>query len=277
MHERDLAAALRIWEVHDKEFHRNANRLEGFLVRHWPEVTQFLDLRSATLLQLLSTFGGPGTVADHADEARKLMRATGRWFLDETKIDAVIASASSTFGVAQRDEESRVVMVIASEARRSQRLSNKAKRHVERLSASVGASAQMQAVVGKTTAAVLVAAVGDPRNYSSATAYLKSTGLNLKEKSSGKHKGALHITKRGSGIARRFLYLAVLRLIQSDPVVRAWYAKKVTRQGETRKRKAVVAVMRKLVLALWHVAKGELFDASRLYDANRLKLTATSA
>jgi transposase len=45
------------------------------------------------------------------------------------------------------------------------------------------------------------------------------------EKSSGKTKGGLHITKRGPGIARLFLYLAALRLIQRDRIIRAWYAK----------------------------------------------------
>ncbi len=34
--------------------------------------------------------------------------------------------------------------------------------------------------------------------------------------------------------------------------------------------KAVVAVSRKLALALWHVARGEAFDSSKLFDTRRL-------
>ena len=128
-------------------------------------------------------------------------------------------------------------------------------------------------MVGKTTAAVLVAAVGSPLRYESPSAYQKSFGLNLKENTSGKKKGGLHITKRGPGIARLFLYMAALRFIQRDEIVRAWYAKKVRRQGGTMKSKAVVAVMRKLSLALWHVGRGAPFDASRLFDTRRLQLT----
>jgi len=130
----------------------------------------------------------------------------------------------------------------------------------------------MRAVVGKTTAAVLVAAVGDPQSYPSTAAYQKALGLNLKEKSSGKKQGALRITKRGPGVARLFLYLAALRLLQRDRVVRAWYAKKVARQGGIAKSKAVVAVMRKLSLALWHVARGSTFDSNKLFDVSRLRL-----
>ena len=100
----------------------------------------------------------------------------------------------------------------------------------------------------------------------------KALGLNLKEKSSGKHQGALHITKRGPGVTRLFLYLAALRLVQRDPIVKAWYAKKVARQGGIAKNRAVVAVMRKLAKALWHVAGGVAFDSRKLFDVSRLRL-----
>ena len=59
-------------------------------------------------------------------------------------------------------------------------------------------------------------------------------------------------------------------MLQSDPVVAAWYAKKVSRDGGKAKLKAVIAVMRKLALALWHVARGHRFDASLLFDTQRL-------
>jgi transposase len=276
-HERQLAAALRVLEVHEKEYHRNSNRLEGLLARYWPELTQHLELRSATLLELLMTFGGPAEVAASPRKARQHMRKVGGYFLASDKIGRVLESAQTTFGVTQIEEERQVVIVIAQEARRAQQLAKKARRRVEQLSAREGASQHMAPVVGKTTAAVLVAAVGDPRKYISPEAYLKSLGLNLKVISSGKKKGGLHITKRGPGIARLFLYLAALRLIQRDPVICAWYARKLKRQGGLAKSKAVVAIMRKLVLALWHVADGQPFDSSRLFDTSRLKLTAATA
>jgi hypothetical protein len=44
--------------------------------------------------------------------------------------------------------------------------------------------------VGKGTAAVLVVEGGDPKQYGSSSEWLKTFGLNLKERSSGKHMGA---------------------------------------------------------------------------------------
>ena len=270
-HERRLTAALRVLEVHQKEFQRNRNRLEGYLARHWPELPSVLSVDSATLLELLMAYGGPAAVAADVDGARKLMRRVGGHFLAQEKIDAAARSAGTTFGMGQVDEEMRMVQAVASECRRQQQASNKARRRVEELSMSYGSSQRMAPVVGKTTAAVLTASVGDATKYETATAYEKSFGMNLKEKSSGKKQGALHITKRGPGVARLFLYMAALRLIQTDPVVRAWYAKKVKRDGG-KKQKALIAIMRKLIRALWHVARGDAFDSSKLFDVSRLKV-----
>lgn len=275
-HERRLVAALRMLELHQMEFHRNRNRLEAQLARHWPEASEEMDLGSATLLDLLSEYGGPGPVAAKPKKARELMRRIGKNFLTEDKIDALVESASSTFGMPQIAEERKMVMAIAAETRRQQKAARKAQQCVEKLSESEGATREMAPVLGKTTAAVLVASVGSPEKYESAPAYVKSLGLNLKEKSSGKQQGVLQLTKRGPGVARRFLYLAALRLIQADPIVRAWYAKKVHRDGG-HKQKGVIAIMRKLGGALWHVARGEAFDSRKLFDTSRLNLEKATA
>lgn len=271
-HERSLAAAVRVLEVYEKQFQQNRNRLEGLVSRHWPELSRILDLSSATLLEVLMKFGGPAEVARRPDEARQLMRKVGGHFLDGAKIEAVVASARTAFGMGQVDEEMRLVRELAAEARRNQKASAAQQRRVEALTRAEPVTDRMQPVVGKVTTAVLVAAAGDPGRYESAYAYTKALGLNLKEKSSGKHVGQLHITKRGPGVVRLFLYLAVLRWIQHDAVARAWYDKKVRRQGGRIRSKAVVALMRKLSLALWHVAKGSTFDSTLLFDTRRLGL-----
>ena len=270
-HERTLAAAVRLLEVFQSQFQRNRNRLEAFTARHWPELSATLDLGSATLLELLSEFGGPMAVTKRANDARELMRRVGGRYLSRAKIEQVIESASRTVGVPQIGEENRLVQELAKEARRNQVAANSAKRRIRRLTRQDENFAKMQLVVGPTTAGVLVAAVGDPRTYASAYAYTKALGLNLKEKSSGKKKGALHITKRGPSVVRLFLYFAALRFIQREPLARAWYAKKVKRQGGRLKAKAVVALMRKLAKALWHVARGSEFDPTLLFDASRLR------
>lgn len=270
--ERALAAALRVLEVHGKQYRQNRNRLEALTARHWPELTQWLELKSATLLELLMAYGGPAQVANDVAAAGRLMRRVGGSMLHADKVAGVLRSAAGTTGLPPVDEEVELVRALAAETRRNQKAERAARRRVEELVGDTEVTNRMQTVVGKTTSAVIVASAGDPRAYSSPQALVKSLGLNLREYSSGKKKGGLHITKRGSGAARMFLFMAALRLIKDDPVVHAWYAKKVARQGGKGKMKAVVAVMRKLVLALWHVARGDRFDATKLFDTRRLQL-----
>jgi transposase len=162
---------------------------------------------------------------------------------------------------------------LAEETLRSYRLLSEAKKGVEHHALDDPTVAPLAPVVGKITSAVLVASQGTPLDYPNAGSYLKSIGLNLKEHSSGKHQGQLKITKRGSGIARKYLYLAALRLIGHDPFAQAWYQRKVQRDGG-RKGKAIVAIMRKLTKSLWYVAQGQPFDTRRLFNTRLLNLSA---
>ena len=115
----------------------------------------------------------------------------------------------------------------------------------------------------------LVAYLGALTDYESAAALEKACGLNLKIRSSGNYVGRLKLTKRGSAAVRRYLYLAALRLIQSDPLIARWYRARAGYRGG-RKLVAIVAVMRKLARALWHIARGHAFDSTLLVDERAL-------
>lgn len=270
--DRSLESAIKLMNIYDRQEQTNLNNLEALLARHWPELLDELDLTTVTLPTLLSHYGDPAMVALRLKEAERLMRRTGRSQLSREKIVRIVSSAPVTVGVPMFEGERELVKAVAADMLRARRSAEQAKRQVERLSRDIPSVAAMGAVVGQATSAVLACKGGSPLKFESARAFEKTLGLNLKEQSSGKHKGQLKITKRGSGMARQYLYLAVLRLLQSDPVVKAWYLKKVQRDGGKLKMKGVVAVMRKLARALWHVARGEQFDSTKLFDVSRLNL-----
>ena len=272
--ERELRAAVDLMSLYEEQFWALRNRLEARLARHWPELSLLLPLDSATLIGLLSEFGSPEEVALHADQARALAHRIGRSLLAEDKVEQILVSARDTIGVPMTKPERYALMQLAQEAQRTRDAARHAKGKVERLSQEQAGLQLMAQAVGKATAAVLALSVGNADEYESAAAYVKGYGLNLKERSSGRHKGRLKITKRGPGRARRYLYMAVLRLIQHDAVCAAWYRRKVARDGGKLKGKAIVALMRKLAGALWHVARGTPFNARRLFDVRRLKLDA---
>jgi transposase len=238
-------------------------RLEGLLGRHWPEATQVLKLSSATLLQVLKRYGSSKALAEDPDSAKTLARWGGA-FLTQKKIDDLLAGARSSVGVRAGEWQQRQIQDYAEQALSARQQAKRAERRLCRLAQGhVVIQAQAKAV-GVPTACVFWASTGDPRKFHSAGAYRKAMGLNLAEWSSGLYKGHLRISKRGSARTRQWLYFAALRLVQQRGV-RPWYeAKKIRDEGDGRR--VLVAVMRKLAVALYHVGvHNEEFKPRRLF------------
>ena len=274
--ERALKAAIGTMVMYDGQYRDNINRLEAFLARYWPEATTIFDLDSTTLLTVLEQYGGPRQVTKNAQEANKLMKKVGRHFLKLQKIDALLSSARTSLGASMLEEEAEAVRLAASDTLRAKKAKNKAQLRVEKIGFEYKSIAAMGKAVGKATAAVVVANLGDPENFDNAASYLKCAGMNLKERSSGKYEGQLKITKRGSGIVRKYLFLAAMRMIQKDPLLASWYKRKVARDGGKSKMRALVAVMRKLLKGLWYVGHyGVDFDSSQLVSVRHLSMENT--
>jgi transposase len=243
-------------------------RLESLLARHWPEATKILKLSSVTLIRVLVHYGGPTELSED-DEAAQQLRRWGGPFLKEEKIQKLCASAEATVGVRMSSVEQQRMKRYATQALQAHQEICQAKRQLKQLSQQDETVQKVSEIVGSATACVLQAAVGNPANFHCGEAYRKSLGLNLKERSSGKHKGKLKITKRGPSIARRWLYFAAMRIVQQPPV-RRWYEAKKKKDGGWGGR-AIVAVMRKLALAIWNVVvRGQPFELWRLFPGRPL-------
>jgi transposase len=238
-------------------------RIEALLARHWPEATRVLKVSSATLLRILETYGGPAALAAERQAAER-MQAWGGRFLGAEKVGRLVASAGQTTGVRQGEWDRRRLQDYAQQAQQARRAAQRGRRRLRQLAEGQAILQAQGAVVGVPTACVLWSCVGDPRNYPCGAAYRKAMGLNLTERSSGTYQGKLKISKRGHPRARKWLYFAALRLVKQAGVA-AWYQGKKSPGGRDAKR-AVVGVMRKLVLALYQVAvAGVAFEASRLF------------
>ena len=272
--QRRLSAALMMAKVHRKQLQDNLNRMEAQLARHWPELPRIVSLDSASLLGMLAFYGGPRKVRSSQEVVHKILRQRGR-SISFSKRQEIISSAADTIGVAMIESEEDALRELALETDRNRVALRESEKKVRQIMSELGQSvgvSEMSKVVGQITAAILWVSLGEPSSYESSGAYLKAAGLNLKERSSGNYKGCLKITKRGSGQVRRYLYLAVLRLIQSDPIMTKWYGQKVARDAG-KKGKAIVALMRKLIIGLWRVGReGTPFDSRQLFDEARLQM-----
>jgi transposase len=238
-------------------------RVEALLSRHWPEATRVVPLCSATLLHCLRKYGGPSGLGAATDGLERV-QAWGGSRLTEEKARALVEGARQTVGVAMGSWDQERLRRYAEQIQNCQREMRAGQRRLHVLTKGHAVIRGMGEVVGVPTACVLWVELGDPRSFHCGAAYRKAMGLNLAERSSGKWKGKLKISKRGSSTVRRWLYLAALRWVRKEPV-HSWYVRqKAQRRGEGKP--AVIGVMRKLALALYQVGgRGKVFDREQLY------------
>jgi transposase len=108
--------------------------------------------------------------------------------------------------------------------------------------------------VGPQTAARLVAELGDPARFRSAGALAAYVGVIPAVRQSGKRTGLrAGLTRIGHAPLRAKLWMPVLTAVRSNPWLRAYYQRLLTR-GKLPK-VALVAAMRKLLVAVYTVAK----------------------
>jgi transposase len=248
--------------------------LEAMLARHWPELGALIDVREQrSWMTLLQQYPSPCAVTAAGEDAAKVLSKASRGRLGAERIKAILEAARTSLGMPMTRGEEKRLRCIVEQVEQQTRGLDAIDQELAEMVAKDEEMSRLASVVGPACAASIVSHVGAPTSFATPAALEKAMGLNLKVKSSGEAEGKLHITKRGSPQARQLLYLAVLRLMQSDDIVAAWCRARKSYGGDSGKRKAIVAVMRKLVRALWHVARGSAFEASKLFDVRRLDLT----
>ena len=265
-------------ELFDAPLRRLLAQMEPLLARHFPELEKFFDLgRRKTPYRLLEAFGSPAALAQAGvEEVTEFLRKAARRAQDPDKVRALLHAARTTSGTTLVADELRLVQMMASEILRLFNMRDQVDRRIENAAAEVREVQALRPCLGAVTAAVVFAYLGAPSDYSCAAALEKAAGLNLIERSSGTDLGTKHLSKRGPGVVRKYLFLAAMRLIQTDPVVKAWYQARTSFKADA-KAKALIAVERKLCRALFHVAAGNPFDASKLFDTRRLVLEPSSS
>jgi transposase len=265
---------LRAHELQTEE--RCFGRIEALLARHWPEFGRWMDVREQkSALRLLTEHPNPARAWEKRTAVRTFLMQASRNRLSSELIDGVLSDAGKTLGLAMLPEEELLLSGLAKQAIETKQRAEELEAAMADLAEDDEVFARLKPLMGTYTAAVIVT-MCDPRQYAKARQLEKACGLNLREKSSGEYAGRLSITKRGPPLVRKVLYLFTLRMIKESPAVRAWY---VRRRGytENARQRAVVAAMRKLVRAIFHVAKGNDFDVSKLFDLRRLDLETSNA
>lgn len=132
------------------------------------------------------------------------------------------------------------------------------RKELERLAAESTYKRQVEEVtkidgVGLLTALVFLLELGDVKRFQNRRQVGSYLGLTPNSYESGQNddrKG--HISRMGPGRARKVLNQAVWAHLRGSPAEMKWYRQVAYRRGTKR---AVVAMMRRLGIAIWHRAK----------------------
>lgn len=131
---------------------------------------------------------------------------------------------------------------------------------------------QPVAGVGALTALAYVLTLEDPQRFRKSRDVGPVVGLVPRRDQSGGRDPQLRITKTGDSYLRRLLVGSaqyILGPFGPDCDLRRWGLKLAERGGKNAKRRAVIAVARKLAILLHHLWKtGEIYDP--LYQSHRL-------
>ena len=120
--------------------------------------------------------------------------------------------------------------------------------------------------IGVVTVAGFVAEVGDIARFEHPKQIQKLAGLNLKENSSGKHKGKTTLSKRGRKRLRRLLFQAVMVLVAKNPEFRQlhlYYTNRV--ENPLKKKQSLMAISCKLIRVFYTLlTKGLIYDGEKM-------------
>lgn len=142
----------------------------------------------------------------------------------------------------------------------------------ERITHIPGAMAMLSIpCIGLVTVAGFLAEVGDLNGYEHSQQIVRHAGLNLRENSSGLHKGQTTITKRGRCRLRALLYRAALTLVAKNTEFSALHHYFKTRQeNPLKKKQSMIAICHKLIRVLFELGtKNKNYDASKVLGPHR--------
>lgn len=124
--------------------------------------------------------------------------------------------------------------------------------------------------VGRLTAVCYVLTLEDPERFKNSRAVGSYLGLRPKQADSGQNSPSLRITKTGDRLLRRLLVGSaqyILGPFGRDSDLRRWGMDLMARGGKNAKKRAVVAVARKLAVLLHRLwMTGERYEPLRLAD-----------
>ncbi|MEG6520873.1 IS110 family transposase [Desulfotomaculum sp. 1211_IL3151] len=273
-------AELRVGMVQRDRLNQDLNRVKGrihnWLDRYFPEYTSvFKDWEGKASLMILNTCPLPREVIKTGTEAivalwkTEIKRAVGIKRANKL-MQAARESIGLSTGIEFASYEIRMLLEQYDTLCKQMETLMEA---VQELLQQIPGSTEMMTIpgVGLVTVAGFLAEVGDLKGYEHGQQIIKLAGLNLKENSSGKHKGQSRISKRGRPRLRALLFKTVLVMVAKNREFKAIHQYLITRdENPLKKKQSIVALCGKLIRILFTIGSKQIsYDAEQVLGVVR--------
>jgi transposase len=244
--------------------------IQSLLEVVFPEFqTLFADPTRPTALAVLQAYPSAQAVVEAGVDAltEKLKEGGGKRYGRGMARSLVrVAGESAASGVARAARE-QAVRILCKQLAQTQANLAALEAELARLVALDEAAGILSRVpeFGPTTVAILRGELGEVGRFSRGDPVVAYAGLDIRVRQSGKWKGQQKVSKRGSGLLRRALYMAALQSLRLGGSAFGAYYRHLVGQGVA-KMSALMAVMRKMLLVAYGLLKsGSRYDAAKVW------------
>lgn len=246
-------------------------RVHNWLDRYFPEfLTVFKDWECKSAIQMLSLYLLPYELVHVPnDTLLQHLRVVAKRGLGHGRIQNLKAAASCSVGIKEGAEMAKMELrLLLDQYKLLHDKLEELEAKLEELLKKVPNVQQLLAIkgIGRDTIAGFLAEVGDISQYRHPKQISKLAGLNLKENTSGKHKGQTKITKRGRKRLRALLFRVMMPLVAKNRAFRAlheYYTKRM--DNPLKKMQSLIALCNKLIRILFGIMKkGHEFSEEKM-------------
>jgi transposase len=265
--------------MHDREYWVNlfvslGNRIVRWIDLYFPEFRQvFKEWDGVRAIASLKAFPLPIDLEGLTTEdvlnrwyeqgMRRAGGASGR-----AKAVALLQAAACSIGDTRVPVEARRDLARLLDAyEQMEKQLNEIHQEVEALLDDIPIVPQLRSIrgIGTIMIAALLGCAGDLRLYAHGRQLLRRAGLNLAERTSGKHKGKIKLSKRGDGMLRKYLYWGTLSLVNQNPEFKQMHQRN-QQKGMTKMASLFKCIGKLARILIGMVQRGELYRPKQLQE-----------
>ncbi|QQE78244.1 IS110 family transposase [Alicyclobacillus sp. SO9] len=249
---------------------RIENRIHRWLDIRFPEYIQaFEDLFSTRSLATLRRFPAPSDMLKLTPERMvkiwgEFMSRPGGARGTRKAMELLHLARQSVGDTVALEEDKWELTHLVDEYERVQKIVDEADEMIEKILPEIpGADLIRSAGATIPATAAILAFGGDLSQLSHGNQLLRKAGLNLAERTSGKYKGQIKLTKRGNSLLRKHLYFTVFHLLSYNQAFQALHAHniEVKRMTKMQSMMKLIGKLARMLVAM--VRTGEKFSQDK--------------